>query len=173
MVLEVIRRRRSVRQYTTQQLDDSQIHLLLEAAMCAPSANDSRPWHFIVVRDAALRAQLSQAHQWAGMAAQAPVVFVICGDEQRSDHWVEDTSAATENLLLQATSMGLGGVWIGIYPRSPREDYVRSVMGLPIHLRVLCLVPLGYPSALPNSRSRFDPTRVHHDRFDPTVSPDL
>jgi nitroreductase len=171
MVLEVIRRRRSVRQYTTQPLDDSQIRLLLEAAMCAPSANDNRPWHFVVVRDAALRAELGRVHQWAGMAAQAPVVFVICGDEQRSDHWVEDTSAATENLLLQATNMGLGGVWIGIYPRSPREDYVRSVMGLPTHLRVLCLVPLGYPVAPPQGRSKFDPGRVHYDRFDSTARP--
>lgn len=133
--------------------------------MSAPSANDSRPWHFVVVRDQGLRGELSRVHQWATPAAQAPVVFVVCGDERRSDHWVEDTSAATENLLLQAASMDLGGVWIGIYPRSTREDYVRSLLDLPPHIRVLCLVPVGYPANPLPPRTRYEERCVHYDRF--------
>jgi nitroreductase len=165
MVLDAILGRRSVREYTSQPVGDAQIRTLLEAAMAAPSASDLRPWEFIVVRDEQLKRTLAGVHQWAGMAARAPVVFVVCGDERRSDHWVEDTSAATENLLVQAAGMGLGGVWIGIYPRPPREEAVRRALGIPEHVRVLCLVPIGYPVAAPAPRTRYEDRCVHFDRY--------
>ncbi|MHB1416149.1 MAG: nitroreductase family protein [Chloroflexota bacterium] len=165
MVLEAIAKRRSVRRYTSQALTDEEVHTLLEAAMSAPSANDSRPWEFIVVTDPALRKQLSQTHQWSTMAADAPVVFVMCGDERRSIHWVEDASAATENLLIQAATMGLGGVWVALYPRQEREQKVRAALGIPDEIRPLCLVPVGHPASSPSPRTRYEERFVHHDRF--------
>jgi nitroreductase len=166
MVLDAIRKRRSIREYTPLPLTEEQVRLLLEAAMLAPSANDSRPWEFVVVRDEALRMQLARTHSWSGMAAQAPAVFVMLGDERRSPrHWVEDTSAATENLLVQAAAMGLGAVWVAVYPEQSREEYVRQALGIPAHLRVLCLVPVGHPASPKPPRDRFEEKRVHYDRY--------
>ena len=102
-----LKSRRSIRKYTSEPVTDEQITTLLEAAMAAPSAVNRKPWEFMVVRDANLRKQLSKVHPWAGMAAAAPVVFVVCGRPNDSDHWVEDCSAATENLLLGQPVPGL------------------------------------------------------------------
>jgi len=165
MVLEVILKRRSIRDYTSQPVSDQQVRTLLEAAMAAPSASDRRPWHFVVVRDPELRQELGRTHQWSDMAARAPVVFVACGDEQASHHWMVDCSAAVENLLIQATAMDLGGCWVGIYPRPEREAHVRQLLHIPEALRVLCLVPLGYPAAPKSPRTRYEERCVHYDRF--------
>ena len=165
MVLEAILKRRSIREYTTQPVSEEQIRTLLEAAMAAPSASDRRPWEFVVVRDPSLRQALARTHQWSGMAADAPVVFVVCGDEKRSAHWMVDASAATENMLVQAAAMGLGGVWVGIFPRPEREEQVRRTLGIPAHLRVLCLVPMGHPAESKPPRTRYEERCVHYDRF--------
>ena len=165
MVLEAILKRRSIRDYTDQPVTDQQIRTLLEAAMAAPSGNDKRPWHFIVVRDPDLRRGLARTHPYSGMCDRAPVVFVVCGDEQASPHWMVDGSAATENLLVQAAAMGLGGCWVACFPRPEREDYVRKLLGIPEALRVLCLVPLGWPAAPKPARTRYEERCVHYDRF--------
>lgn len=165
MVLEAILKRRSIRDYTDQPVSDEQIRVLLEAAMAAPSANDWRPWHFVVVRDPDLRRGLAQTHPYASFCDRAPVVFVVCGEEQRSPHWMVDGSAATENLLVQAAGMGLGGCWVACYPRAEREAHVRGLLNLPEALRVLCLAPLGYPAAPKAPRTRYEERCVHYDRF--------
>ena len=164
-MLDLIKRRRSIRAYTDEPVSDADVKALLEAAMAAPSANDRRPWEFIVVRKDDLCRRLAEAHSWSYMCADAPVVFVVCGDERRSDHWVEDTSAATENLLLAAVGLGLGAVWVGIYPRPQREDHVRSVLGIPQALRVLCLVPVGHPAESKPPHTKYDERKVHYDGF--------
>ncbi len=166
MVLDAIRKRRSIRAYTEQPLSDEQVRVLAQAAMMAPSASNLRPWEFVVVRDRELRQQLARTHNWSAMAAAAPVVFVVLGDERRSPrHWVEDTSAATENLLVQAAGMGLGAVWAAVYPDAGREQYVRGLLGIPANLRILCLVPVGYPAETKPWHDRFEPERLHYDRY--------
>ncbi|MHB1005958.1 MAG: nitroreductase family protein [Chloroflexota bacterium] len=165
MVLDAIKKRRSIRQYTAEPITDEQIRTLLAAAMQAPSANNSRPWEFVVVRDPALREELAKTHRWSGMVARAAAVFVVLGDEDRSDHWVEDTSAATQNLLVQATEMGLGTVWVAIYPHREAEQHVRHALGIPVSLRVLCLIPIGYPAAPRPAEDRYEERRVHFDRY--------
>jgi nitroreductase len=162
-MIDCIKARRSIRKYTPQPVDDEQIQTMLEAAMAAPSASNIKPWEFVVVRDAGLRQQLGQVHPWSGMAADAPVVFVICGRPPDSDHWIEDCSAATQNLLLAATALGLGGVWVGVYPRSQREDHIRDALRLPKTWRPLCLVPVGHPAESKAPRTQYDPERVHYD----------
>jgi len=162
-MIDWIKARRSIRKYTPEPLSDDQIRTLLEAAMAAPSANNSKPWEFVVVRDGALRQQLAQLHVWAGPAAEAPAVFVVCGRPSDSDHWVEDCSAATQNLLLAAAALGLGGVWVAVYPRTQREDQTRSILRLPDTWRPLCLVPIGHPAEQKAPRTQYDPRRVHYD----------
>jgi len=131
MMLDIIKKRRSIRQYTAEDVSEEDVRLLLEAAMAAPSGNARDPWHFIVVRDAKTRAKLAATHDFAGMCSRAPVVIVVCGDEELSKHWIADTSAATQNILLAATALGLGTVWIGVFPTAEREAHVRRVLWYP------------------------------------------
>ncbi len=111
--------------------------------------------------------RLADTHPYSKMAAEAAVVFVVCGREADSRHWVEDTSAATQNLLLAAAGLGLGAVWVACYPNVEREQYVRDCLGLPQDWRVLCLVPAGHPAESKPPRTQFDPARVHYDRYRP------
>jgi nitroreductase len=164
-MLNLIKKRRSIREYTDELIADADIKLLLEAAMAAPSANNIQPWEFIVVRREDLRRRLAETHRWSTMCADAPVVFVVCGDERRSDHWVEDTSAATQNLLLAAVGLDLGAVWVGVYPRPQREEHVKDALGIPGELRVLCLVPVGHPAESKPAHTKYDGSRVHYDGY--------
>ncbi len=164
-MLELIKKRRSIRKYTADPISESQIKALLEAAMAAPSADDARPWEIIVVRRADLREELSRVHPWAAMCRSAPVVFVILGDPRRSAHWIEDCSALTENLLLAVTGLDLGAVWVAVYPQSTDEERVRRLLGVPDHLRVLCLVPVGHPAETKPAHTKFDERKVHYETF--------
>jgi len=166
-MLDLIMKRRSIRKYTEQPIADADIQRMLEAAMAAPSANNIKPWEFVVVRDRQLCRRLADTHPYSKMAAEAAVVFVVCGREGDSRHWVEDTSAATENLLLAAAGLGLGAVWVACYPNVEREQYVRDILGLPQDWRVLCLVPAGHPAESKEPRTQFDASRVHYDRYRP------
>ena len=164
-MLSAIKKRRSIRRYTDQPVTDEQIRQLLEAAMAAPSADNIQPWEFVVVRDPALKGELARTHPWSDMAADAAVVFVVCANERASHHWVEDASAATENLLLAATALGLGAVWVAVYPDASREAYVRRVLGIPEEMRVLCLVPVGHPAESKPPRTKYKESKVHYERW--------
>jgi nitroreductase len=162
---DLIRARRSIRSYTTDPVDDDQIQTLLEAAMAAPSASNRQPWEFIVVRDATLRQSLSQVHPWAKMAASAPLVVVVCGRPDVSRHWIEDCSAATQNLLLAVTALGLGAVWVAVYPDADRQAEARRILSIPESVQVLCLVPVGHPTETRPRHSKYDPAKVHYGSF--------
>jgi nitroreductase len=164
-MLDLIKKRRSIRRYTSESVSDADVRKLLEAAMAAPSADNLQPWEFIVVRDEALRQKLSQTHPWSSMCADASVVFVVCVQSRRSNHWIEDASAATENLLLAATALDLGAVWVGIYPNASYEGHVREALDIPSSLRVLCLVPVGHPASSKPSDTKYDEDKVHYDGF--------
>ena len=170
-MLKAIADRASVRAYKPDPVPEEDLQTILEAALHAPSANNARPWHVIVVRDAAKRQQLSQVHQWAGFCTQSPIVLVFCAEESRSPHWwIEDLSAAVENALIQAVDLGLGTCWVGIRGGGPghalrAEEHVRHVCGLPAGIRVLALVSLGYPSRPPHPLPPGPMTNVHYDSW--------
>ena len=164
-MLDLIKKRRSIREYTDQKVTDSDVKIMLEAAMAAPSANNSQPWEFVVVRSEELRQQLAKMKTWSYMCAGASVVFAVCGDKKRSRHWIEDTSAATENLLLAAASLDLGAVWIAVYPEPEYEAHVRNLLDIPATLNVLCLVAVGHPAESKPPRTQYDESRVHYDGF--------
>jgi nitroreductase/predicted RNA-binding protein len=160
-----ILRRRSIRAYTGTPVTDAEVQALLQAAMAAPSANDVRPWAFVVVRDPARHRALAETHEWSAMCADAPAVIAVLGDPAASEHWTEDCSAATENLLLAAAGLGLGAVWVAVSPRPEREAHVRRVLGIPERLRVLCLLPLGHPAEHKHPRTRYEESKVHRETF--------
>jgi len=164
-MLDLIKKRRSIREYTPESISDADIKTMLEAAMAAPSANNSQSWEFVVVRREDLRRQLAKMKTWSSMCAAAPVVFAMCGSERRSRHWVEDTSAATQNLLLAAAGLGLGAVWIAVYPEPEYEAYVRNLLGIPDELHVLCLVAVGHPAETKPPRTQYDEGKVHYDGY--------
>ena len=122
--------RRSIRKYTDQPVPDKLVETLLKAAMSAPSAGNQQPWHFVVIRDRTILDAVPAFHPYARMMVKAPVAILVCGDEaleKSKGFWVEDCSAATENLLIEAQELGLGSVWLGLHPR---EDRVRKMRAL-------------------------------------------
>jgi len=158
--------RRSVRAYTTESLTDEQLTTLLKAAMAAPSASNLKPWHFVVVTDREMLKDLSERHPYAGMLHQAPACIVVCGDRGVSDaFWVQDCSAATENILLAAAGMGLGACWLGVHPRPARETEISDLLELPEKVTPLCMIAVGYPGEEKAARTQYDPHRVHRERW--------
>jgi len=158
--------RRSVRRYTSQPVSEEEIATLLEAAMAAPSASNRQPWHFIVISRRETLDALAERHPYAKMLRQAPLAIVVCGDRTLSENfWVQDTSAATENLLLAAAGMGLGAVWLGVYPNAERVAVVRDLLGLPAHISPLCIVAVGRPAEHPPARTQYQPARVHREKW--------
>lgn len=163
--LDLILKRRSIRAYTDSPVSNEQVDALLRAAMAAPSANDVRPWAFVVVRDAERRKALAKIHQWSSMCADAPLVIAVLGDPEESLHWVEDCSAATENLLLAVAGLDLGAVWVAVYPHADREARVRQILGIPEQFRVLCLVPVGQPAETKSPRTRYEASKIYDETF--------
>lgn len=163
--LNFIFARRSIRLYTSQPVNNADIEALLQAAMAAPSARNDKPWYFVVVRNRETLRQLSDAHPYAHMLADAALGIAVCGAPEQSEYWVQDTSAATENILLAATALGLGAVWIGIHPKPLREAHVRTILGLPDNIVPLNLIAIGYPAEEKPPRTQYDASRVHWERW--------
>lgn len=172
-ILETIFKRRSVRQFTAQPLEQEMIHCLLEAAMAAPTACNSQPWEFVVVTEPAVLDQLRSKLLFARY--NAPCVVAVCGNpgiahnKAGRDYWVQDCSAAMENLLIAAAGLGLGAVWIGVYPVPSVIRPVREVLNLPEAVTPLGLAMVGYPAegALPHPRTQYAEHRVHWQVYEP------
>lgn len=166
--IEAIHTRRSIRRYSNTPVPDELVEKLLEAAMYAPSAGNEQPWHFVVIRDRAVLDEIPSIHPYAAMTQMAGVAIVVCGDvtlEKHKGFWVQDCSAATQNILLAAHALGLGAVWVGIYPNAERVDGFRRLLGLPDQIIPLALIPLGYPGEKKPQPRRFDRSRIHLERW--------
>jgi nitroreductase len=189
IVLSMIRKRRSIRQFTAEDVSQEQIETLLEIAMCAPNRLDRRPWHFVVIRDRALQKQLADLLRVYPYLEMAPVVIAVCALPSISSTWLLDTSAAIENMMIAATAMGLGTTWVG-NPDDPQwslvENKLISALAIPRDdmgivekllrrwerfrwgknttdlkpaIRISALVAVGHPAKEP-------PPHGRHDRFD-------
>jgi len=169
MVKEMIKTifsRRSIRKYTTKSVSKKDIKVMLEAAMAAPSASNRQPWHFIVVTDRQTLDRLARAHPYGKMLFEAPLCIVVCGDETVSPRfWVQDCSAASENLLLAAAALGLGAVWLGVHPRESRVGPIRKVLRIPETIVPLNLIPIGHPAEEKEPRTQYNELRVHHEQW--------
>lgn len=163
-MLDTIFARRSIRQYTNAPVAPEQVKKILEAAMAAPSANNRKPWHFMVITDRAKLNQLAENHPYGKMLAQATLCIAVCGDPKISDRfWVQDCCAATENILLAATGFGLGSVWMGVHPNPEREKTIAEVLGVPADFNVLNLIAIGHPAEQREPRTQYDESRVHRN----------
>ena len=163
--------RTSVRQFTGEPLSQTQIDTLLQCAMAAPSAINKQPWAFIVITDTALLQRIGNEMPNSRCQNHPGCAFVPCGDLTKAipdlpDFWVNDVSAATENLLLAAHAMGLGAVWTGVHPSAERVAQVQSILGLPDHIIPLCIVPVGYPAETPAVKNKYSVSNVHYNGWE-------
>jgi nitroreductase len=164
--VQTIFARRSIRKYTDEPVSEIDTETLLEAAMAAPSSSNRKPWHFVVVTERQTLDNLAEAHPYGKMLFEAPLCIAVCGDLSISEHaWVQDCSAATENLLLAVTALGLGAVWLGVYPVEGRVSDVRRVLGIPEGVVPLNLIAIGHPAEEKEPRTQYDERRVHRERW--------
>ena len=161
----------SVREFTGEKISEAQLDTLLRAAMAAPSAINRQPWAFIVVTDEAKIAQLGEALPYSRCSNKPAVAIIPCGDLSKAIEgemgafWINDVSAATENLLLAAHAMGLGAVWTGLHPDMNRAKLVQEMLGLPEHIIPLCVVPVGVPAEQPEIKDKYKTENIHYNAW--------
>jgi nitroreductase len=164
--LEAISTRRSVRSFTSKPIAKEIVEELLRAAMSAPSAGNEQPWQFVVIDDRKMLDRIIDVNPNAKMCKEAQAAILVCGDTSKEKYpgfWVQDCSAAAQNILLAAHDKGIGSVWTGIYPIKERVEGFRKLLGLPENVIPFCLVPLGYPAKQAPQVDRFQRDRVHHN----------
>ncbi len=168
-ILELIFKRRSIRIYDRKKLDKETITKLMQAAMAGPSAVNAQPWEFVVITEKEVLDKLRLVLPFAKMAAPAAICVLGSSRRQRNKagdrFWVQDCSASTENILLAATSLGLGSVWIGVHPITLVTRLVKDILNLPDGVIPLNLILLGYPAEEPPARTQYDESRVQWGPF--------
>lgn len=160
--------RRSIRQYDSGKVEEEQIRNLLKAGMSAPSAGNSRPWHFVVIDDQDKLAQIPAIHPHAQMAAQAALAILVCAEpglEKYPGYWPQDCAAATQNILLAANAQGLGAVWCGVYPGITDDSKFRKLFALPDSVIPMSLVVIGRKTSELKDPERYFEDRVHRNKF--------
>jgi len=166
--MEALMTRRSIRKYEQKTVSEDLIEKILRAAMAAPSANNEQPWHFIVVEDRNVLDLIPRVHPYAQMVKEATLAILVCGDttlEKHPGYWVVDCCAATENLLLACHALGLGAVWLGVYPRAERMQSMNDLFGLPAHIKPCALISIGYPAEKKDRPDRYKTERVHRNHW--------
>ena len=167
-LFESIFNRRSIRRYETRKIEEEKVQKILKAAMYAPSARNTQSWQFLVITDRKILDELRKVHPYAGMLAEAPLAILICGDkslEPNEGYLNTNCSAATQNILLAAYALGLGSVWLGVYPREERITAIADALKLPKNILPISLVAIGYSAEKPNNPERFLPERIHRDKW--------
>lgn len=165
---DALQKRRSVRKFTENPVPEELVEELLHAAMSGPSACNKRPWEFYVITNEAVLEKLRSATMFSRFASK--LAIVVCGNLSRSlpmqlaDYWIQDCSAATENILLRATDLGLGAVWCGIHPQKRGEEKVRGCLGIGEEQIPLNIIYIGYPAEAPEARDQYEEKRIHYIR---------
>jgi nitroreductase len=166
--LEAIFTRRSVRDFKTDPVSTEAIKTMIRAGMQAPSAANEQPWHFVVIDDQDKLHAITEFHPFAAMLKEAPLAILVCSDrklEKKRARWLQDCSAATQNILLAAHAMGLGAVWLGIFPESDRVFGMQGLLEMPEDVRPVALVAVGHPASVPKPVDRFDANRIHSNQW--------
>ncbi|MDS1029244.1 nitroreductase family protein [Bacillota bacterium LX-D] len=166
--MQAIFDRRSIRKYTERVVSEELIEKILRAGMAAPSAGNEQPWHFVIIDDKAVLNEIPKFHPYSQMLKEVSQAIVVCGDlslEKFPGFWVQDCSAAMENMLLMAQELGLGSVWLGVYPMEDRVKALQKLLGLPESIIPLSIMPIGYPAETKEPTERFYPARIHRNRW--------
>lgn len=168
-VLDNIATRTSVRDYEARPVEKEKIEKMLRAAMAAPTAMNKQPWHFVIVDQRNVLDALAGTNPYAKMLKKAPLAIVVCGNTDKMiegggrDFWIQDASAATENLLLAAHAMGLGAVWTGAYPSEERCISISKVLSLSDNLIPLNMIVVGYPAEHPQPKQKFKEENISYN----------
>lgn len=165
--IDAIMSRRSIRKYTEKKIPEETITKLLKTAMNAPSAHNKQPWHFIVIDDHEIMKEITKYHNYSKMLEQASHAIIVLGDNQiqNTDFWIHDCSAATENILIAANSLGLGAVWLGVHPSEALIERTKKMFNVPVHVIPLGIVSLGFPEETKPPRANYNPKRVHRNKW--------
>ncbi|HCZ11031.1 MAG TPA: NAD(P)H nitroreductase [Nitrospiraceae bacterium] len=170
-MLDVIRKRRSIRAFLKKDVEDKKLNEVLKAAMFAPTSWGTRAWEFVVVKDPVTKKKLSEATAHSRFVKDAPVVVVICYNIKAGRRFCEDSSIAAEHIHLEAINQGLASCFVQVAqagePQGSAEPFVIGLLRIPDHLRVQCMMPLGYAKReLKEHNDReFDTRKVHNERF--------
>ena len=168
-IIETIYARRSIRKYKDKQVEKEKLELLLKAAMAAPSAMNIKPWEFVVVTEPQTIAEIRSALMFG--KHNAPAAIVVCGNlhffknQVASQFWVQDCSAATQNILLAAVDLGLGTVWLGVSPIHNFMKRISTILQLPEYIKPLNVIYVGYPDEEKPARTQYDSNRVHWESY--------
>jgi nitroreductase len=166
--LDTIAKRRSVRSFTNKPISKEIIEQLLKAAMAAPSAGNEQPWHFIVINERSVLDQIPKVHPYANMCLEAPAAIITCADTTLAKHsemWVQDLSAAVENILLAVRALDLGAVWLGVHPNAERVAGIKKLFNLPASVTPFNIIPIGYTSVEQVPVERYKADRVHYNKW--------
>ncbi|MBA7466374.1 Albonoursin synthase [subsurface metagenome] len=163
-ILELIKTRRSIRKYKLDPIPEKEINKILEAGRWAPSASNRQPWSFIVLRSEETKRKLAETLTWGGFLSQAPLGIAVVINPRASNHPVEDGAAATQNMLLEAHSLGLGACWIGAYG-SVNEESAKDILNVPDDERLLSVIVIGRPAESPQSTRRKLDEITFSDRY--------
>lgn len=166
--IKAIKQRRSTRVFNNKKIDQKDIKTILECAMSAPTARNQQGWRFIVVDDKEILSQISNGLEQGKMAKDASHAIVVCydiKDEVASLYWQQDSSASTQNILLGATSLGIASVWIAVYPREQKVNFVTNLFKLPRNLKPLSIVALGYKEGFLKELNRFDESKIRYNEW--------
>ncbi len=171
-VFDNIMTRTSIRQFTNEPVPAEMIEQMLRAGMAAPTAMNAQPWEFVVLNDRDTLNKLAGKLRYARMLEQAPLAIVVCGrdkwldregNERENIFWVDDCSAATENILLAAHALGLGAVWTAA--KDDRGAIVADALGIPDGYKTLNVIAIGYPAENPAPKDKWKPEKIHWNKF--------
>lgn len=160
--------RRSIRKYKDEKISNEKIKMLIKAAMYAPSARNYQPWEFVIIDDRDVLDKIPEFHPYAGMMKKASHGIVVCGDlnvEENVNYVNQNCSAATQNILLAAHGLGLGAVWLGVFPREQRVNGLKELLGLPENILPVSLISIGYPAEEKKRPDRFDRSKMHYNKW--------
>ncbi|MDE5844786.1 MAG: nitroreductase family protein [Muribaculaceae bacterium] len=169
-VIDNIMTRTSIRKFTNQPIGADTLTSLVKAGMAAPTAVNKQPWSFIVVTEREVLDSLMNVHPYSNLAT-ATAAIVVCGEMEKAldgygrDYWIQDCSAATENILLAAHAYGLGAVWCGVYPNPNVVPGVKRVLSIPGAVTPLSLITLGHPADNPAPKDKWNPENVHYQKY--------
>lgn len=166
--LKLAMERRSIRKYTNEKLSDEQVKDLLTAGMYAPSGGNAQPWDFVVIDDRDILDKVIEFHPYAQACKNATMAIMVCGNlkkEKFKDLWIQDCSAATLNIHMAAHAMGLGSVWMGLYPEQERVEGLRALIGAPEHVIPFSIISIGYPDESRPVPERYKEDMVHTNKW--------
>ena len=170
VILNNIMTRTSIRQFTSQPIPKDTLVSVVKAGMAAPSAVNLQPWSFIVIDEQEVLNKLNEVHPYSNLKT-ATAAIVVCGLMDKTDnddvraYWVQDCSAASENILLAAHAYGLGAVWCGVYPSSERVKAVSEVLNIPDNVIPLNIITMGYPAENPEPKDKFKTENIHYQKW--------